>query len=207
MLALHCRNQCLLVLRTVLAAAVILPLMGGCAISRRVEPPRSAWEQILSTEAIDRALAQLKWPDVRGKSILVALGAPKEGSLAASDREYLLRGVQVALADHGGLVVEAIDKADLVLTVLVGAIGIDARGRYFGIKGTSGGFFAFTIPELSLYRRTTRQGFAKTEIALVDHKAGSVVHRSGPFEGSTYRTTTTYFFVFRRATTDTSRLD
>ncbi len=191
----------------ILFASLLLPSVIGCATSARITPPRSAWEQILSTEAIDRAMAQIEWPDLRGKTVLVSLGAPDEGATSPSDREYLKRNVQVALADRGALVVSELDQAELVLTVLVGAIGLDISGRFFGVLGTSGGFIPITIPELALFKRTRLEGFAKTEIALIDHKTGGVIHRSGPVQGSTHRVTNTYFLFFRTVETDTSRLD
>jgi hypothetical protein len=50
-------------------------------------------------------------------------------------------------------------------------------------------------------------GFAKVEIALLDHKNGGVVQRSGPAYGLTYGRSRTVFFVFRSRWTDTTRLD
>jgi hypothetical protein len=119
----------------------------------------------------------------------------------------MIRSIQVAVASQGGLVVTELDQAELVLTALVGAMGLDTSGRFLGVQGTSGGFIPITIPELALYKRVRLKGFAKTEIALVDHKTGGVIHRSGPVQGSTYRVATTYFFVFNTVKTDTSRLD
>ncbi len=191
----------------ILFALLFLPGAIGCATSDRITAPRSAWEQILSTEAIDRALAQIEWPEVRGKSVMVLLGAPDEGGTSPSDREYLKRSTQVALADRGARVVSELDQAELVLSVLVGAIGLDISGRFVGVRGISGGFIPLTIPELALFKRIRREDFAKTEIALIDQKTGGVIHRSGPVQGSTHRVTDTYFLVFRRVNTDTSRLD
>jgi hypothetical protein len=191
----------------VLLATLLLLGAIGCASTSRVSSPRTAWEQILSTEAIDRAMAQLEWPELPGRTVFVALGAPDEGATSPSDREYLQRNIQVALADHGALIVTELDEAELILTVLVGAMGLDIGQRFFGVKGTAGGFIPITIPELAFFKRVRREGFAKTEIALVDHKNGAVIHRSGPVQGSAFRTTRTYFLVFQTVETDTDRLD
>ena len=191
----------------ILLATLLLLGAIGCASTSRVSSPRTAWEQILSTEAIDRAMAQLEWPELPGRTVFVSLGAPYEGATAPSDREYLQRNIQVALADRGALIVTEFDQAELTLTVLVGAVGLDIGERFFGFKGTAGGFIPITIPELALFKRTRREGFAKTEIALVDHKNGAVIHRSGPVQGSAFRTTRTYLLVFRTLETDTGRLD
>jgi hypothetical protein len=197
------------ILKFTLVIFVLLPLAGGCSFSNRITLPRSAWEQILSTEAIDRALAKIEWPEVSGRSVFVRLGAPgldrpvPEGI----DIAYLLAAVDVALVKEGAIVVRDDNEADVVMVVLVGAMGIDISGRHLGVKGSAGGFIPFTIPELPLYKRVRRQGFAKLEIALLDYKNGRVLHQSDPVQGTTNRVSTTYFFVFTRTQSDTSRLD
>jgi len=187
--------------------AMALALATGCSVSSRVTPPRSAWEQILSTQAIDRALSQIDWPEVEGQSIVVLLGAPNEGEMAPSDREYLLRSVQVALSERGAVIVADVDRADRALSVLVGAIGLNIGGRFFGVQGTNGGFFPITIPELAIYKRTRREAFARTKVVLSDHKRGGVLHSSGPVQGSAQRTTTTVLFVIDWVRTDLTPLD
>jgi hypothetical protein len=186
-----------------LAALISAPLALACAITDRITVPRTAIEQIISTEAIDRALAQIQWPEVAGKKLLVQVGGPQE----SLDRDYLLRSVEVQIAARGGIVVDDEDEADSELNVLVGAVGIDVDGRFVGVRGAGGSsLIPFTIPELALYKTVRLDGFAKTEIALLDHKEGGVVHRSGPTYGLTYGQSRTLFFVFRSRWTDTTRL-
>ncbi len=123
------------------------------------------------------------------------------------DSDYLRRAVEVALADRGAAIAGELEEADHVLTCLVGAIGLDIGGRYVGIQGTQGGLLPFTIPELMLYRRTKREGFAKVEIALIDRTNGGIVHRSGPVQGTTVRRSLTIFFVFGFSRSDVTRLE
>jgi hypothetical protein len=40
----------------------LLQIASGCAFRNRVQTPRSSWEQILATTAIDRALTQVECP-------------------------------------------------------------------------------------------------------------------------------------------------
>ena len=103
--------------------------------------------------------------------------------------------------------VTAGEDADLVLGVLIGAMGLDIGGRFFGIEGTGGGFIAFAIPELAPYRKTRTEGFAKAEFALVDHHTGELVHRSQPVIGTTSAARTVIFVVFSWRKTDTTRLE
>jgi len=172
----------------------------GCTFSRRTQLPRSASQQILATQAVIRALDQFEFPEViKGKKVLVHVGAPGD----AVDEEFLRTAVQIEVFEEDGRVVVAPEKADLVLAVLVGSMGLNIRGRFFGIEGTAGGgFIPFTIPELALYKRTRTSGFAQAEFALADLETGEIIERSDPVEGNTRGETTTVFMVFSWDDTD-----
>jgi len=181
----------------------LLQVAGGCAFSNRVQTPRSSWEQILATTAIDRALERLEWPEVDGKAIAVEIGTPGD----VLDGLYLQRRIEVALANRGAKIVRSTESAEYVLSCLVGAVGLDISGRFMGIQGSSGGLIPFTVPELALYKNTLREGFAKAEIYLVDLESRKIVHHAGPVEGTAYRRSKTYFFVFESRESDTPRLE
>jgi hypothetical protein len=191
----------LLVLSATLCA--LLHVASGCAFSSRVQTPRSSWEQILATTAIDRALKQVEWPEVEGKSVFVEVGPPGD----VLDDLYLQRRIEVNLADRGAQIAGNAKSAEYRLTCLVGAIGLDTSGRFFGLQGSQGGVIPFTIPELTLYKNTLRRGFAKTEIYLVDLETDKIVHHSGPMEGAAYRRSKTFFFFFETRESDTTRLE
>jgi len=191
--------------RSVFLAAIgaLLLIAGGCAFSARVQTPRSSWEQILATTAIDRALKQLEWPEVDGASVFVEVGPPGD----TLDDLYLQRSIEVVVSNRGAQIAPDAESAKYVLTCLVGAIGLDISGRFMGIEGSQGGFIPIKIPELAIYKNTLRRGVAKLEIHLVDRETARIVHQSGPVEGNAYRQSRTYFFVFETRETDTTRLE
>ena len=192
----------LLVLCATLCA--LLHVASGCAFSSRVKTPRSSWEQILATTAIDRALEQVEWPEVDGKSVFVEVGPPGD----VLDDLYLQRSIEVILANRGAQIAKNVESAEYRLSCLVGAIGLDISGRFLGFRGGSGGILLpIPVPELALYKNTLRRGFAKTEIYLVDLETNTVVHHSGPVEGATRRRSKTYFFFFETRESDTTRLE
>lgn len=191
----------LLVLCATLCA--LLHVASGCAFSTRVQTPRSSWEQILATTAIDRALKQVEWPDVDGKSVFVEVGPPGD----VIDDLYLRRSIELSLTGRGAQIARNAEDAQYALSCLVGAIGLDISGRFMGLMGSQGGLIPFTIPELALYKNTLHTGFAKTEIYLVDLATNKVVHHSGPVEGAAYRRSKTFFFVFETRESDTTRLE
>ena len=178
-------------------------LGAGCTFSRGTQLPRSASQQVLATQAVLRALDKLQFPDIRGKKVLVHVGAPGD----AVDTEFLRTAVQIEVFEEQAKVVVAPEKADLVLGVLVGSMGLNIRGRFLGIKGTEGGgIVPFTIPELALYKRTLTSGFARAELALVDPESGAVIQRSDPVEGHSEGEATTVLMVFAWDETDVEPL-
>ncbi len=199
----HVRSTALRFLVLPATLCALLHVASGCAFSTRVQTPRSSWEQILATTAIDRALKQVEWPEVDGKSVFVEVGPPGD----VLDDLYLRRRIEVTLADRGAQIVRNAEGAEYVLTGLVGAIGLDISGRFLGLQGSPGGVIPFTIPELALYKNTLRKGFAKTEIYLMDLETKKIVHHSGPVEGTAYRRSKTFFFVFETRKSDTTRLE
>lgn len=185
--------------RIVIIVSLVCLLGVGCSFSRRTQLPRSASQQILATQAVVRALDQFKFPDIKGKKVLVHVGAPGD----AVDTEFLRTAVQIEVFEEDARVVVAPEKADLVLAVLVGSMGLNIRGRFLGIEGTAGGgFIPFTIPELALYKRTRTSGFAQAEFALADLESGKIIEHSDPVEGNTRGETTTLFMVFSWDDTD-----
>ena len=80
---------------------------------------------------------------MQGRTVYVQVGPPGD----SLDSDYLRRAVEVTLADRRARIAGELEEADHVLTCMVGAIGLDAGGRYMGIEGTVGGFIPFTIPE------------------------------------------------------------
>jgi hypothetical protein len=173
-----------------------------------LELPRTATQQILVTEAIDRSLNGLDWPDLTGKSVVVYTGAPGQGFGTPSqsiDENYLLKATEGMVVKNGGRIVSRAKDADYKLYLLAGALGIDQSKRFLGVEGTSGGFIPVRIPELALYKRSHQNGIAKTELVLSDRRSGGIVHQSGPVYGKTFQTTRVTFFVFRKRTTDTTR--
>lgn len=128
------RNACsgtipAIVARAAACAAVCATL---AACSATTPPPGgrlTARQQILATEAIDSALAQVRWPKLDGRSVFVEIGAPSEDD----ERAYLKNAVSAALAENGARLAPDVESADYVLLVLGKAVGVDEERTFFGI--------------------------------------------------------------------------
>ena len=183
----------------VLAAAMAA---SACSIGPgRLTLPRTATEQILVTDSIERALDDLEWPTFEGESVVVRTAAPG----VELDENYLRRSAEKRLAAQGARVTHVEEDADYVLTALAGAIGIDRSRRFFGLIGVSASIVPLTVPELAIFSYSRSEGFASTEILLSDARKGGVVHRSGPTRGETFSWSRVILFVFTSRDTNSTR--
>ncbi len=185
-----------------LVALAIALLVAACATERRItNTPTTALQQLLTSEASDRALALIEWPYFPGKSFYVEVGSPADWG----DQFYLQQRVNAYLADHGGLITHDAGAADYRVSVLAGAVGTDEIDVLFGMPPITSMIIPFSLPELALYKAQDQEGFAKVQVVVSDARRGGIVQRSGPTFGRTYVHNRSVLF-FGWYTTDTSRL-
>lgn len=173
------RNR--LEIAAVLAAATFITI--GC--SATTPPPGgrlAASQQLLASEAVDRALAQVDWPDFRGRSVFVDIGSPA----ADDERHYLESAVTAAVAEHGGKVTSDLKTADYAVTVLGKAVGVDEDRTFFGIPALQSSLLPVGLPEIAIYRASEQKGVAKLETVVAGRTRGGHVVRSGPVESETW---------------------
>lgn len=173
----------------------------ACTTRRQTNSERTATQQILMSEAIDRALAQLPWPSLKGQRILVQAFTTTATKL---DGQYLKGATEALLNAHGAQIVKDVARADYVVTVLGAAIGTDQTESLLGTPRIETVFA--TLPELALYKAEIQQGLAKISIAVQHAHGGSYTFRSDPAQATTFVRSRRILF-FSRYETDTSRLD
>ncbi|KKK88137.1 hypothetical protein LCGC14_2746190, partial [marine sediment metagenome] len=100
----------------------------GCSSRLVTNTPRSALEQLLLSEAVDRALAKLQLPEISGKKVHADFT-----NLKAYDQEYIKVATRARLAQLGGILVDKADQADLVAEVSSGALGLEYKNSGVGI--------------------------------------------------------------------------
>ena len=157
----------------------------SAACSATTQPPGgrlTASQQILASEAIDRALEQLTWPNVDGRKVFVDIGAPA----AADERGYLETAVTAEIAKRGAKLAPDLKSADYALVVLGKAIGIDENRTFFGIPAIESTLLPVGLPEIPFYKSDRQKGVVKLETVLADRKRGGVIARSGLVESETW---------------------
>lgn len=179
----------------------------GCATIRVTDPPRTATEQFLMSQAVSSALEQLNLGGLRDRKIWLETGyftgaeqvivngeirqrlftTPEQAFAAAELRERLL----VA----GARLVQDKKEAEIIVEMRGGGIGIDRLENLIGlpalaltsaITGSSANI-PFSTPELAIYKNTRQRGFASISIVAYRAATGELLTSSGPYIGRTIR--------------------
>jgi hypothetical protein len=177
--------------RAALAVALLLTLGAtGCASQRRVtDTPRSSTEQLLVSEAIERALASLEWPALEGVSVAVEVLA-----LDGTDAPYL-QGAAEARARALGARVVTREDAELVLGLRAGVLGTTSRRSSFGIPSVP--LLVGATPEIHLVRVLRRRGYAKLRLLAWDARGAAVAASPPAVVRTRHDVVSVLFLVFQ----------
>jgi len=183
-------------------------LQAGCQSAvRSTDPPQTATEQFLLSTAASRAVDQISVNNLRGRKVFVDttyFGASQQNFVVGELRAKLLLGGVELLPER--------DKAQIVLEVRSGGVGIDRSDTLVGIPSIllqadssnqgSGARVPLATPELALLKNTDQRGIASVAYVAYWRETGEVVASSGPFVGWTYRDDWWYFGLIRATSGD-----
>lgn len=172
----------------------LLLVAGGCATLRVTQPPETADEQFLLSRAASLAISKISVANLRDRLVYVSLRflrpvgqLPGQAFMEADLRSHLLKS--------GVRVTNTRAKAQIVLEVRCGALGINQENSFVGIPAIAfGGYNAgsnlslpVVLPQISILQNTTQQGYASVAYVAYWRSSGEIVASSGPFVGQTYR--------------------
>ena len=136
-------------------SAMLLCAGLGCTTTATSNTKRTGTEQLLVSNAIDRALEQADFSSLAGRRVFVDpqfLDCVDQNYVVASTRHHLLRS--------GALVVDKIDDCRIRLEIRTGAVGTDTSEAFLGVPEiTLPGLM--TLPEVQIATRSRQTGTAK----------------------------------------------
>ena len=161
-----------------IAAATFL---AGCGSTRWSDTQRTATEQLLISDAIDRAVSELNLGVLAEHKVFLD-ATPVRQTL---DSAYLVSTVRQHLLAQGCILVDKVEDADYVVELRAGAVGTDRCDLLFGIPATKlpqsvpvqG--VPNTIPELALATKTEQRAVAKIAVFAYSRHSGKLVWQSG----------------------------
>ena len=163
---------------------ILLLLFGcwtGCGTTKWSDTSRTATEQLLISDSVDRAVSQLDFRAIAGKKVYLDDAYVKN----ITDTAYLVSSLRQHILASGAVLKEKREEADYVVEVRAGAVGTDRHDVLFGIPQTTIPIIASTattnttIPEIAFARRTDQRAVAKVAVFAYNRQTGRPIWQSG----------------------------
>ncbi|MCA9150217.1 MAG: hypothetical protein KDA92_12995 [Planctomycetales bacterium] len=162
----------------------------GCGTTRE----KLATEQLLLSDAVDRAVAQVDFKPLSGETVFLDssyVRQIKPTSLVSAD--YVISALRQQMVIAGCLLQDNREEATYVVEARVGALGSDAYDMNFGVPGSQGISQAASLvtsvpilpplPDISFARRTDDSAAAKVAIFAYHRETREPVLQSGTCVG------------------------
>jgi len=162
-------------------AVVLLCAVVGCGTTRTSNTARTATEQLLVSDAIDRAVQAIDFSPLSGQSVFF----DDRQLYEAVDDTYLISSLRQHMLASGCIIKENKEDATFVVEPRAGAIGTDNHDLLFGMPAaTVPQFGALTalpsaIPEIPIAKRRNQRGVAKIAIFAYYRETGEPAWQSG----------------------------
>ena len=170
--------------RLITAATIVVAgtmLLPGCGVTRSSDTMRTATEQLLISDAIDRAVQSMDLKALSGQTIYL-----DDSKLTDTvDRNYYISTLRQQLLASGCELRDKRDDADFVVEARAGAIGTDRNDLLFGIPSTTIPQIPLVqpvpaaIPEIPIAKRKDQRGVAKIAVFAYHRATGAPVWQSG----------------------------
>ena len=151
----------------------------GCGTVKQSGTARTGTEQLLLTNAWDRALQKVDFRPLTGVPVFL-----DTSNVNAVDQGYVVSSLRQALLTQGALLRPKAEQAQFIVEARVGAYGTDSYDWMVGVPQTTipqtiTGLPSGTIPEIALAKKTDQLGTAKLALFAYDRTSGKVVWTSG----------------------------
>src|SRR5690606_14653349 len=103
-------------------------ILAGCGTTRWSDTPRTATEQLLLSNAIDRTVEEINVSPLRGQKVYFDAEFIEDGV----HRRYLVSSLRHHLLRNGVLLQEKRESADYVVEARSGVLGTDRHEVLFG---------------------------------------------------------------------------
>jgi hypothetical protein len=163
--------------------ALVLSLLfaTGCGTTRTTNTLRTATEQLLVSDAIDRAVQTIDFGKLAGQAVY--LDEQNLGEVV--DEGYLISSLRQHLLASGCILKDDPEQAAFIVEPRAGAVGTDSDELLFGIPATNlpqltlASGLPSAVPELPIVKRRHQRGVAKIAVFAYRRETGEPVWQSG----------------------------
>jgi len=160
-----------------LAALSMLLMLSGCGTTRMSDSKRTATEQLLVSQAIDRAVMRIDVRPLAGRRVFLDATFMDD----VEDGKYLTSALRHQLMASGCLLAKDRDSAEVVVEARAGAVGTDRSSVLLGIPATNVTVQGneTSTPELVFAKRSEQRGVAKLSVYAYERETGQPLWQSG----------------------------
>jgi hypothetical protein len=168
-------------LRPIAALALLAGATIGCGSTRTSNTVRTATEQMLISDAIDRTVDSIDFGPLAGEAVFF-----DETRLAeVVDKGYLISSLRQHMLASGCVLKETRDQATYIVEPRAGAVGTDNHDLLFGVPAIQlpqvpvAAAVPAAIPEIPFAKRRDQRGVAKIAVFAYRRETGEPVWQSG----------------------------
>lgn len=164
-----------------LATTVLCGTCAGCGTTKMSDTTRTATEQLLISDAMDRAVSRLDFRALAAKNVYLDT-VPIQGS---TDAAYLTSSLRQHMLASGCILRNKQEEADYVVEARAGAVGTDRHELLFGVPATNlPSVIPLTgvpssVPEIPFAKKTEQRAVSKIALFAYNRKTGRPVWQSG----------------------------
>lgn len=171
-------------MRAVSAVGLLAILwLAGCGTTRTSDTLRTGTEQLLLSNAIERAVNDMDFSVLEGKDVYFDPQYLK----GVSDEGYIISSIRQRLLAEGALLKATRDEAVYVVEARAGTVGTNRQDVLIGIPQVTlptGAVVAgapSAIPEIPLAKKTQQRGIVKLAAFAYNQVTGQAVWQSGTY--------------------------
>ncbi len=153
----------------------------GCGTTRWTDTSRTATEQLLVSDAIDRAVNEIDFHPLADKEVYFDATYLK----GVVDEGYLVSSLRQRMLSSGCILKIKREDATYIIEPRAGVVGTNRHDLLYGVPATNLPSFVpvpgipSQIPEIPFAKRTNQQGVAKIAVFAYNRETGMLVWQSG----------------------------
>ncbi|SEO55632.1 hypothetical protein SAMN05216316_0481 [Nitrosovibrio sp. Nv6] len=202
------RNM-IIALKTLSFGVVSLALLAGVAgcstMHKTTQSQRAPIEQLLISEAVLRSLPARSdgfLPIPYGSSVILDTSGISTAAGTSSDQVLLQKTLVGWLGRQGYAVQKNEENATHRISVIVGALGTELGGNFFGMPPVRSQIIPFSLPELALYKAQYQTGYVTFYMDIFELPSGAFIQSTPAFLAETYYNDYTVLLIFSFKSTD-----
>ena len=154
---------------------------GGCGTTQWSDTKRTATEQMLVSDAIDRAVSKIDLRPLAGQSVFLDRTPLKD----TVDENYTVSVLRQHMMASGCVLKEKADEVDYIVEARAGTVGTSRHDVLYGVPSTDLPQMGPVpgvpnrIPEIPIAKKTDQQGVAKIALFAYHRQSGIPLWQSG----------------------------